>query len=130
METTATFLAKSVQKQCQAHLVPCKIRYTGQTDELEEQFIMDKQVISPLHENRNVTYIRGRKVIGEQVVFHDRTTYIMSTREDDSGNLLIEPTYKVTEIFNYEREGNEERLTDEISKFIECRELDSLIHEG
>ena len=91
---------------------------------------MDKQVISPLHENRNVTYIRGRKVIGEQVVFDDRTTYIMSTREDDSGNLLIEPTYKVTEIFNYEREGNEERLTDEISKFIECRELDSLIHEG
>ncbi|QEU60188.1 hypothetical protein KDRO_C07180 [Kluyveromyces lactis] len=130
METTTTFLPKPVQKQCQAHLVPCKIRYTGPTDELEEQFIMDKEVTSALHENRNVTYIRGRKVIGEQVMFEDRTSYILSTREDDNGNLIIEPTYKVTEIFNYEREGNEERLTYEMSKFKECRELDFLIHEG
>ncbi|CDO92802.1 unnamed protein product [Kluyveromyces dobzhanskii CBS 2104] len=128
--TTLTFVPKPVQTRHQVHLVPCKVRYTGPTNEFEDQFIMDENTNDLSHENKHVSYIRGRKVIGESVIFKDSVSYITSSHEDEEGNLLIEPSHKVNDIFDYEREGNEDRLSEELSKFKELRELEALIHEA
>lgn len=91
---------------------------------------MDENTNDLSHENKHVSYIRGRKVIGESVIFKDSVSYITSSHEDEEGNLLIEPSHKVNDIFDYEREGNEDRLSEELSKFKELRELEALIHEA
>nr|CCA89258.1 ribonuclease H2 subunit [Kluyveromyces marxianus]CCA89270.1 ribonuclease H2 subunit [Kluyveromyces marxianus] len=126
--TTTTFVQNKVAKNYTAHLVPCKVRQTGPTTEFNDQFILDEELIEPTQQGKSVTYIRGRKIVGDELRFEDSSCFVVKTSQDGLGNNLVEPVFNVAKIVNYEREGNEERLINELTNFEELRHLESLIH--
>lgn len=120
-----------------AHLVPCKIRYSGATSEFQDNFVMDnkhRQCLAKSDADQHcnasqVTYIRGRKIVGREVLnSKDYSAFLMSSSADASDELTMKPIAQVTHIVNYERDGNEERLDEELTKFNELLEVSEVIH--
>lgn len=120
-----------------AHLVPCKVRYTGPTTEFQDNLLMDSEHHRSLKKAEpeqqsnvsHVTYIRGRKIAGQEVLGSDQyATFLMNSSTDASGDSHMKPMAKVSNVINYERDGNEDRLQEELEKFNELLELTELIH--
>lgn len=122
-----------------AHLVPCKVRYTGATEEFKDNFRMDlshgeslkKVEPDSQHNTSHVTYFRGRKVVGQEILSSsDYDAFLMSTSEasDASETKIAKPIAKISSVINYERDGNEDRLREEIDKFNEFIELNDIVH--
>ncbi|CCE64755.1 hypothetical protein TPHA_0I02540 [Tetrapisispora phaffii CBS 4417] len=127
-----------------AHNVPCKIRYSGPSDEFEDNFIFDEDNTNDMY----VNYLRGCKIVGQEInsVFDKEVNcYLMDVTGDmdiseshndkngDSDNKKLEsislvPVAKILKVINYERDGNESRLVEEMGKFEESLELNELIH--
>ncbi|KAL6947302.1 hypothetical protein ACO0QE_002185 [Hanseniaspora vineae] len=107
-----------------AHLVPCIINYDGSTSELPKNFESEpeasKSIESQPSGTREIKYLRGRKLVGQEVSIStpenkNFETYILDT---DSNKICC----KVNALFNYEREGNEKRLVAESARFHEFLE--------
>ncbi|GAV53484.1 hypothetical protein ZYGR_0AI07680 [Zygosaccharomyces rouxii] len=94
-------LNKDIENNFQGHLVPCKIRYTNPTSELKD--------FNDSHS------IRGRVVEGKQV---------------SESALLMEGGKPVAQgsLYNYEREGNLSRLTQEMEKWDDFLRVNNAIH--
>ncbi|SCV03281.1 LANO_0G03202g1_1 [Lachancea nothofagi CBS 11611] len=116
-------------KKCyELHLVPCKIGVTGPTKQLEEHFQVDAEE-SHEEELKVVTYIRGRKIIGKPVpLLDDHELVALEPQTSLNGERELKVLAKVSNIYNYEREGNEKRLQEEMLKFEEFLQLAELIH--
>lgn len=95
-------LTQDTQAQFQGHLVPCKIRYTGQTQELT-RFDQDH-------------CIRGRVLEGQKVA--DTAVLMQGEKAVARGTLK-----------NYEREGNQDRLHNEMDKWNDFLRLNNAIHQ-
>lgn len=126
----STYAPETLTESREAHLVPCRVRLTGPTEEFEDQIIMDNENTNLAHQNMNVTYVRGRKIIGQPVEFRNSDYFLVQSSEDNEGNATMKPISKLSQIVNYEREGNEDRLLEEIKRFNELRNLEALIHEN
>ncbi|QLL31284.1 hypothetical protein HG536_0B01460 [Torulaspora globosa] len=120
-----------------AHLVPCKVRYSGPTAEFQDNLHMDSEhhrsLKKPEAEQQcdvsHVTYIRGRKIVGRQVFGSaEYTAFLMNSSSDASGDLTMKPIARVSEIVNYERDGNEGRLHEEVGRLEELLELSDMVH--
>ncbi|SCU96898.1 LADA_0H03334g1_1 [Lachancea dasiensis] len=110
------------------HLVPCKIKVTESTKELDSGFDQDLEE-SNSNEAKVVRYIRGRKVVGCLAPFQqDSTILAVSSLLSHDGQKEFEQIAYVDHIYNYEREGNEPRLREEMEKFAEYINLAELIH--
>lgn len=130
----------SSESEYAAHFVPCKIRYTGPTEELVDHFHMDpnndqclrKQEIERAHteepENLQITYLRGRKIVGQNVFKSgvDCQAYMLEKSAND--DVTLKCSAKITNLMNYERDGNEERLLEELTKFDEFIKICDIIH--
>ncbi|KAL6942788.1 hypothetical protein ACO0RG_001749 [Hanseniaspora osmophila] len=104
-----------------AHLVPCIINYDGNTSELPKNFDSEteasKNIATESLDKREVKYLRGRKLVGQEVNLatpenSNFQTYIFDT---DTNQICS----KVSALYNYEREGNEKRLIAESARFHE-----------
>lgn len=116
-------------KQYDMHLVPCRIRTTGHTNELANNFKKDAEE-SAEDNSQVVTYIRGRKIIGKPLTYLDRfQTVLLEPVQDPETPNTYKETARIGMVFNYEREGNEARLQEEISKFEEHLQLADVIHD-
>ncbi|ADJ41794.1 AFR749Cp [Eremothecium gossypii ATCC 10895] len=84
-------------------LVPCKVRYSGPTAEFQ-----------------SLNHIRGRKIVGKDILskFPDSNAYL--ARPDNVATLNA--------ILNCERDGNDQRLLSELHKFHENLDLNDAIH--
>ncbi|QLQ78797.1 hypothetical protein HG537_0B01450 [Torulaspora globosa] len=118
-----------------AHLVPCKVRYSGPTAEFQDNFHMDSEHDKSLRKEveqtdvSHVTYIRGRKIVGRQVFgSNEYRAFLMNSSSDASDELTMKPIATVSEVVNYERDGNESRLQEEITRLDELLELIEVIH--
>ncbi|EDO19054.1 hypothetical protein Kpol_2000p18 [Vanderwaltozyma polyspora DSM 70294] len=137
-------------KEYLGHLVPCKIRYNGPSDEFTDNFNMDNEEMEVLNndvadESKQVyvNYIRGRKIIGqdvlpifgegskafltENVISSDAT---MEEEFDNTESINAKPIATLNKLINYERDGNESRLSSELQKFQEYIELNDIIHNN
>ncbi|SCU99449.1 LAME_0G03224g1_1 [Lachancea meyersii CBS 8951] len=112
------------------HLVPCKIGITGSTTELSNNFAKDAKESSS-SENKAVTYIRGRKIVGKTVEPLNDTHKIVVVEQlaQSDSSKEYQQAGEISQIYNYEREGNEHRLHEEMQKFQEFLELAELIHQ-
>ncbi|CUS25106.1 LAQU0S27e00232g1_1 [Lachancea quebecensis] len=111
------------------HLVPCKIRATGHTNELANNLEKDTEE-SADNNSRVVTYIRGRKVVGKSLACLERfQTILLEPSSDPETSNAYRETARIGTAFNYEREGNESRLQEELSKFEEYLQLTDVIHD-
>ena len=130
-------------KEYTAHFIPCKVRYTGPTSEFVDNFDHhDKNDQSLAKEddatdkkvNFEVRYLRGRKLIGRPVMESADTQAFLVKRatedENSSGStsMALQCTAKVRTLINYERDGNDERLLEEMAKFQEHLEIANIIH--
>lgn len=119
-----------------AHLVPCKVRYSGPTVEFQDNFHMDSEHDRSLKKDEaeqcavsHVTYVRGRKIVGRQVFGSgEYTAFLMNRSPDASGELTMKQIARVSGIVNYERDGNESRLQEEIGRLEELLELSEVVH--
>lgn len=128
------------KKEYVAHLVPCKIRYTGPSEEFVDNFHMDpnddqclrKQELDGTNteepEDLHITYLRGRKIAGKNVLksVADCQAYLLENSVNDTATLKC--SAKISELVNYERDGNQERLIEELNKFDEFIKLSDIIH--
>ncbi|SCU95942.1 LAFA_0G03312g1_1 [Lachancea sp. 'fantastica'] len=114
------------------HLVPCKIGTTGPTKEMASGFRRDAD--EPKQESEgSVTYLRGRKIIGKAVFPQkDRYTVVALEPCETTNNTSLDhkKAAEISHIYNYEREGNEQRMHEEMDKFHEYLELSDLIHQS
>lgn len=115
-------------KNYELHMVPCKVRYDGPTEEFVNQLKTDAVHTNASHDDKAVTYLRGRKLIGDIINIGDRVAYLVQSKEDTSGQISIITTSAVSRIINYEREGNEERLEEELKRFEELHQVNSILH--
>lgn len=120
-----------------AHLVPCKVRYTGPTEEFRDNFHVDPSHDESLQKAESgakqgashVSYLRGRKISGRDILpTKDHAAFLMSNSSDASEAPAYTPVAKLSSVINYERDGNEERLQEEVSKFNELVEFLDLVH--
>lgn len=122
-----------------AHLIPCKVRYTGPTDEFKSNFELDAsndEVSGQSEKESNqdvshVTYLRGRKIIGQELLpTKDYAAFLMSTPSEspEAPGTAMKPVARLSSVTNYEREGNEERLQEEMGKFNDFIELNDIVH--
>ncbi|AQZ10576.1 (Zrou_YGOB_RNH203) [Zygosaccharomyces parabailii] len=95
-------LTQDSQLKFKGHLVPCKIGYTGETKELKN-----------FDENH---CIRGRVVQGQKVA--DTAVLMQGEKPVARGTL-----------YNYEREGNQDRLCTEMDKWHDFLTLNDAIHQ-
>lgn len=110
------------------HLVPCKIRVAGPTAELTTNFDEDLEE-SKTDGSRVVNYIRGRKLVGKSLsCFQDCDIVLLDQDCEASTGTNFTPSGRVSSIVNYEREGNEQRLQEEMEKFNEFLQLSETIH--
>ncbi|SCV00816.1 LAMI_0G07470g1_1 [Lachancea mirantina] len=129
--------AKNKEPEYEVSLVPCKIRFNGSTTEFQAHFMDDQEDLRKTNDNL-VTSIRGRKIIGKKLKFFEDSKIVLadvveSTDDDSSNNAACktksyQETAVVTQLVNYEREGNESRLEEEMHKFGEYLELVRMIH--
>lgn len=129
MESNSTYKqATNISKHYDLHLVPCKIYYTGPNCEFTKQFIIDQD--KKVGQDDNFTsYIRGRKIIGKELVLSDLNYFLVDeVIEESRSHLMLNPLAKIDKIVNYERNGNEARLDIEMEKFYEFLELNKCIH--
>lgn len=122
---------ESLPTSYQAHFVPCKVRYSGTTQEFKDQFQLDQEEMQGTRAGKDeyVTYIRGRKIVGKEITALEGclATLVEETTDPD-GNTTWQPVASLSKLVNYEREGNEGRLEEEMGKFQEFVELADLIH--
>lgn len=120
-----------------AHFVPCKVRYSGPTEEFARNFQLDSDNHQSLRKNEaetesktsHVTYLRGRKIIGQEFFTPEEyNAFLMKRSSDASDASTLKPVAKISNLINYERDGNEERLNEELSKFNEFIKLVDIIH--
>ncbi|CEP64394.1 uncharacterized protein LALA0_S11e03092g [Lachancea lanzarotensis] len=113
------------------HLVPCKIGTTGPTEELKNGFQEDTAE-SNKEQSKTVTYLRGRKIVGKAVTPQKgdyKIVALTSFGTSDTTTSSYKQTAEISHIYNYEREGNEQRRDDEMDKFQEYLELTDLINQ-
>lgn len=120
-------------KQYIAHLVPTRVQIDSKTSEF-------KTALNNETPNSEITttYIRGKQIKGKSVHVETLTPYIISQGrtkneldEQENNNtetLVISDLIPIQQIINYEREGNEERLQMELSKFNEYLDLTNTIN--
>ncbi|KAH3899759.1 uncharacterized protein SCDLUD_004047 [Saccharomycodes ludwigii] len=120
------------QEAFSVHLVPCLIDYNGPTQELPGNF--DKEVVKDGEIAYEARYLRGHKIIGKKVQMKWNFQPFLidicqvSGEDEDLGSDTaqcqnIKILGQCREIVNYEREGNESRLNEEMTKFEEYLEL-------
>lgn len=82
------------------------------TTELDQLYPDPKESIN----NKEILYLRGRKLIGEEISLDKQTCYLSNTNSvDQSINLEL----KANSVMNFEREGNTDRLTNEKENLLE-----------
>ncbi|CCK69194.1 ribonuclease H2 subunit C family protein KNAG_0C00800 [Huiozyma naganishii CBS 8797] len=103
------------------HMVPCKIRYTGPTKELTNNMIIEET-----NDKYNSTYITGHKIRGREVDTSQQmlSPYILkdnpeTTTDEKLSTISSKNASPIQHLINYEREGNESRLVEEMSKLEE-----------
>ncbi|QLG70207.1 hypothetical protein HG535_0A01450 [Zygotorulaspora mrakii] len=132
-----------------AHFIPCKVRYNGATEEFVDNFHCDNEDDLTLKRKEDdslngeklcVRHIRGRKIVGKKFLGSDGyQTFLVKTgtREGEDGETgqisldttsKIEPIAKISSMINYERDGNEERLLEELEKFQQFLDVSDVIH--
>ncbi|CCF59052.1 hypothetical protein KAFR_0G00190 [Kazachstania africana CBS 2517] len=125
LESTGENANKSI------HLIPARVKYTGPTTEFEDNFKND-----PNESESHVRYLRGKKLLGTDILssIPGRKGYIIEKKNGkaDEGQEQEKEAYitsgPLTSVINYEREGNEKRSEDEVSKFQEYISLIDIIH--
>lgn len=122
-------------KKYTAHYIPCKIRYDGESTEFENNFIFDEDEMKERNKNDDhatmyVNYLRGRKILGKKVVIENSRAFLMDGKIDttaaDGGS--VDVVAEVSSMINYERDGNESRLQDEMARFQEYLQLSDIVH--
>jgi hypothetical protein len=98
-------------------MLPCKTPTLTEdqvykTTELDQLYPDPKESIN----NKEILYLRGRKLIGEEISLDKQTCYLSNTNSvDQSINLEL----KANSVMNFEREGNTDRLTNEKENLLE-----------
>ncbi|CCH58381.1 hypothetical protein TBLA_0A05880 [Henningerozyma blattae CBS 6284] len=115
-----------------AHLVPCIIHFNGQSDEIKTNLKFDQEE-EKNHTNKFVTYFRGRKLIGQDVLKllnenNKVKAFVMEDTTNIQNNKQFHVVSTLDKVINYEREGNEDRLDMEMSKLREFIDVTNLIH--
>ena len=112
------------------HFLPCKINKDIKTEEFKDSFINEN-----LTKNNTTLYLRGRKLIGKEIIHNKLEPYIFSNditdipTTDNTTTIHKSKLKKLNTFVNYEREGNEQRLIDEHNKLYEFIDLTNLIHD-
>ncbi|CCD22226.1 uncharacterized protein NDAI_0A00680 [Naumovozyma dairenensis CBS 421] len=124
------------------NFVPIKIHMNDKTKEFSNNFIVTNtpiQLGNNKQWNRLETFLRGAKLIGTDISLHDNETLILSQREiqdNDSLSTTCDPKQiyvvdsTIDKMLNFEREGNEQRIEEELNKFYEYIQLNNLLHNN
>ncbi|SCW03119.1 LAFE_0G03356g1_1 [Lachancea fermentati] len=113
----------------EGHFVPCKSRYTGSTLEFKDNFKEDTEDTSTSSSDNVSTYVRGRKLVGKPLNFLESCSMILVEESTDAEDqTTMKKVADVSKLINYEREGNESRLEEEMAKFQEFLNLNDIIH--
>ncbi|CCC68939.1 hypothetical protein NCAS_0B08550 [Naumovozyma castellii] len=125
-----------------ASFVPLKIRYNGPTTEFVNNFkdnktpTKDDEINNYSTDTTNTThttFIRGRCLHGTPVnkYFESASAHVIG-KSKQTDNDIENQTYTVqstvNSIINYEREGNTQRLTEELAHLKEFVQLQNHIH--
>ena len=102
-------------------MLPCKTPSIAEDKvykktELDQLYPEPKEIIN----NKEVLYLRGRKLIGEPIVLKDQVAYLAN---EDTTDQIIYLELKVNSLENFEREGNTARLTNEKENLLEYIDL-------
>ncbi|SGZ38979.1 uncharacterized protein HGUI_01179 [Hanseniaspora guilliermondii] len=98
-------------------MLPCKTSSLSEdqvykTTELDQLYPDPKEFI----DNKEILYLRGRKLIGEEISLDKQECYLFNTSSlDQTINLEL----KAQSVMNFEREGNTDRLTNEKENLLE-----------
>lgn len=98
-------------------ILPCKAFALAEdqvykTTELDQLYPDPKESL----DNKEILYLRGRKLIGEDISLDKQTCYLSNTNSVD-GSINLE--LRATSVMNFEREGNTGRLTNEKENLLE-----------
>lgn len=117
-----------------AYLVPANINTSIQTNEFQDNFNQNEEVIFN-DQTLNANYLTGKKILSKEIPstkiqFNACIVNIQNTDLERSSDAAttITSLKNINKINLSEREGNEYVLLDEVSKFNEFIDLASTIH--
>lgn len=107
----------------EVHMIPVEMRENRETEE----------VVDIIEEKKQVIYVRGKKMIGEEIAYVGKVAKIVKVREEEEENqrrmVKSKEVEEVKRVLNYEREGSEKRFIKEIDKIKEMVNINEYVHE-
>lgn len=106
-------------------MLPCKT-FTLSEDQVYKTTELDQLYPDPKEfmDNKEILYLRGRKLIGEEICPDKQVCYLSNTNSVDQ---TISLELKANSVMNFEREGNTDRLTNEKENLLEYIDVVNVI---
>ncbi|SMN20150.1 similar to Torulaspora delbrueckii TDEL_0C05700 hypothetical protein [Maudiozyma saulgeensis] len=118
----------------EAYFIPANVNKSFTTTEFQHNFNQNESV-SFANETLTANYLTGKKILNQSIIPSDSNfkAYVTQQAQDNQETTNIKltsitPIKTITKLYLSEREGNEYVLIDEVKKFKEFLDLNSIIH--
>lgn len=113
----------------EAYFIPANVNKSFKTREFENNFSHDEN-ITFADQQLTANYVTGKKLLSQSLIPPNSklTACVTQQQNSETASNSIKPIKMISKLHLAEREGNEFVLIDEINKFKEFLDINSIIH--